>query len=200
MKKILEVVILSFFLTTSALADSIKDFKIENISIGDSAFDYFTISQLEDNVLDLSTSLVPGKGIYDWFKVSYRSDDDDFIIEGLVGIIVKKNYEDIKCNRQLDEAALSISGLYKNIMQGKKKLDKLTYNPRKVFQEPNPLGKSKVTSISFDFKNEGKIILSCYDMDKTTNEIDTLIKDINQFDTFRIDIRSKVLINYLEKV
>ena len=126
MKKILEVVILSFFLTTSTLADSIKDFKIENISIGDSALDYFTISQLEDNVLDwynysykdFSTSLVPGKGIYDWFKVSYRSDDDDFIIEGLVGIIVKKNYEDIKCNRQLDEAALSISGLYKNIMQG----------------------------------------------------------------------------------
>ena len=208
MKKILEVVILSFFLTTSTLADSIKDFKIENISIGDSAFDYFTISQLEDNVLDwynysykdFSTSLVPGKGIYDWFKVSYRSDDDDFIIEGLVGIIVKKNYEDIKCNRQLDEAALSISGLYKNIMQGKKKLDKLTYNPRKVFQEPNPLGKSKVTSISFDFKNEGKIILSCYDMDKATNQIDSPIKDINQFDSFRIDIRSKVLKNYLEKV
>ena len=85
-------------------------------------------------------------------------------------------------------------------MQGKKKLDKLTYNQRKVFQEQNALGKSKVTSISFDFKNEGKIILSCYDMDKTTNEIDTPIKDINQFDTFRIDIRSKVLINYLEKV
>ncbi len=104
MKKILWIVFLGLFLSTSAHADNIKDYKIEKISIGDSALDYFTISQLEDNVLDwynysykdLSTSLVPGKGIYDWFKVSYRSDDDDFIIEGLVGIIVKKNYEDIK--------------------------------------------------------------------------------------------------------
>ena len=208
MKKIFAIVFLVLLLSTSAQTESIKDFKIEKISIGDSALDYFTISQLEDNVLDwynysykdFSTSLVPGKGIYDWFKVSYRSDDDDFIIEGLVGIIVKKNYEDIKCNRQLDEAALSISRLYKNIIQKKKKQDKVTYNPRKVFQETNPSGKSKVTSISFDFKDEGKIILLCYDMDKITNQIDTPIKDINQFDTFRIDIRSKTLINYLEKV
>jgi len=208
MKKIFAIVFLVLLLSTSAQTESIKDFKIEKISIGDSALDYFTISQLEDNVLDwynysykdFSTSLVPGKGIYDWFKVSYRSDDDDFIIEGLVGIIVKKNYEDIKCNRQLDEVALSISRLYKNIIQKKKKQDKVTYNPRKVFQETNQSGKSKVTSISFDFKDEGKIILLCYDMDKITNQIDTPIKDINQFDTFRIDIRSKTLINYLEKV
>ena len=56
------------------------------------------------------------------------------------------------------------------------------------------------TSISFDFNDRGKIILSCYDMDKATNQIDSPLKDINQFDSFRIDIRSKVLKNYLEKV
>ena len=76
----------------------------------------------------------------------------------------------------------------------------MNYNPRKIFQETNQSGKSTATSISFDFKDEGKIILSCYDMDKATNQIDSPIKDINQFDSFRIDIRSKVLINYLEKV
>ena len=37
-------------------------------------------------------------------------------------------------------------------------------------------------------------------MDKVTNQIDSPIKDINQFDSFRIDIRSRVLKNYLEKV
>jgi hypothetical protein len=36
-------------------------------------------------------------------------------------------------------------------------------------------------------------------MDKATNQIDSPIKDINQFDTFRIDIRSKALTHYLEK-
>ena len=208
MKKILGIVFLIFLISTSAYTDDVKDFQIESISIGDSALDYFTESQLEDGELDwfnysykeYSTSLLPGKGIYDWFKISYKSDDDDFIIVGLVGIVVKKKYNDDKCNKELDTAALDISELFKNTKKGKKQLYKVVYNPRKIFQEPNPSGKSTATSISFDFKDEGKIILSCYNMDKTTNQIDSPIKDINQFDTFRIDIRSRVLANYLEKV
>ena len=99
MKKILGIVVLGLLLSTSAYTDDIKDFQIESISIGDSALDYFSESQLEDNELDwfnysykeYSTSLLSGKGNYDWFKISYKSDDDNFIIEGLVGILVKKN-------------------------------------------------------------------------------------------------------------
>ena len=208
MKKILGIVVLSFFLSASAYTEDIKDFQIENIRIGDSALDYFTESQLENSELDwfnysykeYSTSLLSGKGIYDWFKISYKSDDEDFIIEGLVGIIVKKKYDDDECNKELDTTALNISKLFKNTKKEKKQLHKVVYNPRKIFQETNPSGKSTVTSISFDFIDEGKIILSCYNMDKATNQIDSPIKDINQFDTFRIDIRSKVLTHYLEKV
>jgi len=208
MKKILWIVFLGLFLSTSAHTDNIKDYKIENISIGDSALDYFNETELENGELDwfnysykeFATSLVSGKGIYDWFKISYRSNDDNFKIEGLVGIVVKKKYDDVKCNKELDSAALNISGLFKNIKRSKKKLYKFTYNPRKVFQETSQSGKSTATSILFDFKNKGEMILSCYDMDKATNQIDSPIKDINQFDSFRIDIRSKVFKNYLEKV
>ena len=208
MKKLLGIVFLVLLLSTSAHSDNIKDFMIENISIGDSALDYFNQSQIENSELDwhnysykeYSTSLLSGKGIYDWFKISYKSDDDNFIIEGIVGIVVKKKYEDIQCNNELDAAALNILELYKNIKQRKKKSYKVAYNPRKIFQEPSQSGKSIATSISFDFKDGGKIILSCYDMDKATNQIDSPIRDINQFDTFRIDIRSKILLNYLEKV
>jgi hypothetical protein len=207
MKKILGIVVLGLLLSTSAHTDDIKDFQIENISIGDSALDYFTESQLVDNELDwynfsykeYSTSLLSGKGIYDWFQISYKSDDDGFIIEGLVGIIVKKKYDDDKCNKELDTAALDISELFKNTRQEKKKLYKVIYNLRDIFQKPDPSGKSIVSSISFDFKDEGKIILSCYNMDKVTNQIDSPIKDINQFDTLRIDIRSKALEYYLKK-
>ncbi len=199
--------ILGLLISTSAHTDDIKDFQIENISIGNSALDYFTEDQLENGELDwfnynhkeYSTSLVAGKGIYDWFLISYKSDDDNFIIEGLAGILVKKKYDDYKCNKELDTVALDISELFKNTKQGKKQLNKVAYNPRKIFQKPNPSGKSIVTSISFDFKDEGKIILSCYNMDKATNQIDSLIKDINQFDTFRIDVRSKALAHYLQK-
>ena len=207
MKKILGIVVLSLLVSTSAYADDIKDFEIESISIGDSALDYFTEYEIENNELDwfnysykeYSTSLLPGKGIYDWFQISYKSDDDNFTIEGLAGIIVKKKYDNDKCNKELDTAALNISELFKNTKQAKKKLYKIVYNLREIFQKPNPYGKSIVTSISFDFKDEGKIILSCYNMDKVTNQIDSPIKDINQFDTFRIDVRSKAFEHYLEK-
>ena len=208
MKKILRIMVLSLLVSTSAYADNIKDIEIESMKIGDSALDYFTESKLEDGELDwfnysykeYAHTLVPGKGIYDWFQISYKSDDDNFIIEGLTGIIVKKKYDDDKCNKELDAVALDISKLFKNTKQGKKQLYKVIYNPREIFQKPDPSGKSILTSISFNFKDEGKIILSCYNMDKATNQIDSPIKDINQFDTFRIDIRSKTLINYLEKV
>ncbi len=201
------ILVLGLFLNTSTFADDIKKFQIERIRIGDSALDFFSEAQLEDNEMDwfnysykeYSTSLLPGKGIYDWFKISYKSDDDNFIIEGLAGILVKKKYNDGKCNKELDTATLDISELFKNTKQGKKKLYKVIYNPREIFQKPDPSGKSIVTSISFDFKDEGKIILSCYNMDKATNQIDSPIKDINQFDTFRIDIRSRALVYYLEK-
>ena len=70
-------------LCTSAYSDNIKNFKIENISIGDSALDYFAEAKIENSELDwhnfsykeYSTSLLPGKGIYDWFKISYKSEN-----------------------------------------------------------------------------------------------------------------------------
>ena len=207
MQKILWFVFLVLLTSTNAYTDNIKDFKIENISIGDSALDYFTESKLDNSELDwfnysykeYSTSLLPGRGIYDWFKITYKNEDYNYIIEGLAGIVVKKNYEEDKCNKQLDSTALNLSKLFKNTKSEEKKTYRVVYDPSKIFQETNLSGKSKLTSIFFDFKQEGKIILSCYDMDKETNEIDSPIKDINQFDTFRIDVRSKNLLNHLKK-
>ena len=206
MKKILGLVFFCFLFNYNAFAKSIKEFKIESIGIGDSALNYFNESEIEDSELDwfnysykeYSTSLVPGKGIYDWFKISYKSNDENFIIEGLVGIVIKKDYDDDQCNKELDNSSLSISKIFKNIKARKKQFFKVDYNPRKIFQEPDPSGKSNVISVSFDFKDEGKIILSCYNMDNVTNSIDSPIKDINQFDTFRIDIRSEFFKNYLK--
>ena len=54
MKKILGIVTLCLLLSTSAYTDDVKDFQIENISIGDSALDYFTESQLENGELAVS--------------------------------------------------------------------------------------------------------------------------------------------------
>tara|TARA_B100000131_G_scaffold80563_1_gene77378 strand:- start:1166 stop:1792 length:627 start_codon:yes stop_codon:yes gene_type:complete len=207
MKKILWIVLLFFFLNVKAYTDNITDFNIENISIGDSALDYFNEPQIVNSELDwfnysykeYSTSLLPGKGIYDWFKLTYKSNDDYFKILGIVGIIVKNKYDSKECNNQLDTAALEISRIFENTQQAKKQMFNIVYDSSKIFQETNSKGKSTATSILFDFNNGGEIILSCYDMEKKVNEIDSPIKDINQFDTFRVDARSKVLVNYLKK-
>ena len=174
-----------------------RDFQIEGMSIGDSALDYFSEAQLEDNeqnwwnysYKEYSTSLLPGKGIYHWFQISYKSDDDNFIIEALTGGLEKINYDNKECNKKLDAAALDISELFENIKQGRKQLYKIVYDPREIYHAADELGKSIVTSISFNFLNEGEIILACYNMDKETN----------QKDSFKTSVRSLAFVYYLRE-
>ena len=203
-KKIFSFIILILTLQNSSLAKNIQDFKIEGIRIGVSALNYFDEKQLEDgeqgwhnySYKEYSTSLVPGKGIYNWFLVSYRSDDDNFIIEALVGGLEKTNYGTKECNNKLDSVALNISESFKNTRQDKKKYE-LTADASRTYPFT---GKSTVTSLSFNFTDEGEIILACYNMGEKNNQNDPFITTIlSQKDSFRISIRSRVFVNYLKK-
>ena len=204
LEKIFFFIILILTLQHPSLADNFQDFKIEGMKVGDSALNYFDERQLEDgeqgwhnySYKEYSTSLMPGKGIYDWFLVSYRNDDDNFKIEALVGGLEIINYNNKECNNRLDSAALSISKSFKNTREDKKKY-KLTADSSRIYPFT---GKSTVTSLSFNFTNEGEIILSCYDMDKKANkQSNYIMSTLNQKDSFRISIRSYAFINYLKK-
>ena len=140
---------------------------------------------------------MPGKGIYNWFLVSYKNDDDNFIIEGLVGGLEKSNYDNKECNNKLDVAALNISELFKNTAQKEKKFYKLTADAAQTYPFT---GKSTVTSLSFNFLDGAKIILACYNIDKESKENESFLKSIlKQNDSFRIDVRSSSFVNYLKK-
>jgi len=205
MKKIFFLIIGIITFQTQSLADNIRYFQIEGMKIGDSALDYFSESQLEDNEQgwhnysynEYSTSYMPGKGIYNWFLVSYKNDDNNFIIEGLVGGLEKKNYDNKKCNNKLDVVALNISELYKNTAQEEKKFHKLTADSSRTYPF---VGKSSVTSLSFNFLDGAKIILACYNIDKEAKQNESLLKSVlKQKDSFRIDVRSSAFVNYLKK-
>ena len=205
MKKIFFLIIWILTFQTQSLADNIRYFQIEDMSIGDSALDYFSESQLENNEQgwhnysynEYSTSYMPGKGIYNWFLVTYKNDDNNFIIEGLVGGLEKNNYDNKECNNKLDDVALNISESFKNTVQEEKKSYKLTADASQTYPFA---GKSTVTSLSFNFLDEAKIILACYDMDKKDNQNESLLTSIlKQRDSFRIDIRSSTFVNYLKK-
>ena len=204
-KKIFFLIILLTIFQNLSLADDINDFQIEGMSIGDSALDYFSESQLEDNEQDwhnysykeYSTSFIPGKGIYGWFLVSYKSDDDNFKIEALVAGLEKKNYDNKECNNKLNSTALNVSKLFKNTKQENKKTYELLADASRTYPFT---GKSIVTSISFYFSDGGILILSCYNMDKEANKNTNFIAStLNQNDSFRINIRSRLFKNYLKK-
>jgi len=205
MKKIFFLIILVLSFQTLSLADNIRYFQIEGMKIGDSALDYFSESQLEDNeqgwhnysYKEYSTAFMPGKGIYNWFLVSYKNDDNNFIIEALAGGLEKKNYDNKECNNKLDATASDISESFKNTIREKKKFYKLTTEAARVYPFT---GKSTVTSLSFNFLDGAKIILACYNMDKEAKENESFLTSIlKQKDSFRIDVRSSAFVNYLKK-
>jgi len=205
MKKFFFLIILLLSFQTLSPADNIRYFQIEGMKIGDSALDYFNESQLEENeqgwhnysYKGYSTSLMPGKGIYDWFLVSYKNDDTNFTIEGLAGGLEKENYDIKKCNKNLDAVALNISKTFKNTTQDEKKTYKLKADASRTYPFT---GESTVTSLSFNFLDGAKIILACYIMNKEANQDESFLTSIsNKKDTFRVDARSRSFINYLEK-
>ena len=206
MKKIFFLIILILSFQTLSLADDIRYFQIEEMRIGDSALNYFEESQLEDNEQgwhnysynEYSTSYILGKGIYNWFLVSYRNDDNNFIIEGLVGGLEKSNYDIKECNNNLDVTALNISELFKNTPQEEKKSYELAQDAVRTYPFT---GKSTVTSLSFNFLDGAKIILSCYNIDKDAKKNESFLKSIlKQNDSFRIEARSSEFTNYLKKL
>jgi len=205
MKKIFFLIIWILAFQIQSLADDIRYFKIEGMGIGDSALDYYNESQLEDNEQgwhnysynEYSTSYMPGKGVYNWFLVSYKNDDDNFIIEGVVGGLEKTNYDNKECNNKLDVAALNISKLFKNTAQEEKKFYELKADAAQTYPFT---GKSAVTSMSFNFLDGAKIILACYDIHKEAKENESFLKSIlKQKDSFRIDVRSSSFVNHLKK-
>ena len=205
MKKIFFLIILVLSFQALSLADNIQYFQIEGMKIGDSALDYFSESQLENNEQgwhnysynEYSTSYMPGKGIYNWFLVSYKNDDNNFIIEGLVGGLEKSNYDIKECNNKLDVVALNISESFKNTAQEEKKSYKLTADAARTYPFT---GKSVVTSLSFNFLDGAKIILACYNIDKKAKQNESFLTSIlKQNDSFRIDVRSSAFENYLKK-
>ena len=205
MKKIFFLILSVLSFQTLSLADNIRYFQIEGMKIGDSALEYFSESQLEDSEQgwhnysynEYSTSYMPGKGIYSWFLVSYKNDDDNFIIEGLVGGLEKSNYDNKECNNKLDVVALNISELFKNTAQEEKKFYDLTADAAQTYPFT---GKSTVASVSFNFLDGAKIILACYNIDKDAKENENFLKSIlKQKDSFRIDARSSAFVNYLKK-
>jgi len=162
MKKLLLILILTFSFQTLTKADDIRDFEIEGMSIGDSALDFFSESDIKKNSKDYfkDKKYTPVQNdnysffkVYDAVDFTFKTGDDKYILHNINGILFYDNKNIKDCYIKMDKIAIDIQSNINFI----KKSNKETHS-----HSADKTGKSKFTDIIF-ILNDGYIILTCYD-------------------------------------
>ena len=143
MKKLSLYIFLVLMWCNVSVADDIRDFEIEGMSIGDSALDHFTKKEIEKNFQDwypntpfryFEFSYLDSFKIYDNVGFVVEKDDDDYKIYSVSGMkFCKKNIQD--CYKTRDKIDKELLHLFKNTKR-KQKTEK--------YDEDNLSGKNSI--------------------------------------------------------
>jgi len=180
MKKLLAILVLSLFLITPSQADDIRDFQIEGMSIGDSALEYMSESEIKkhdnpnypqwpgsDKYKATYLSLESFQA-YKRVKIVYLKDDEKYIIESLNGIIYFAN---------------NIKGCLKLKKKIEKEFDAIFTNAKKqsgtIKKGYDKTGKSTTTITEFILPSEDAAIISCDDWSNEMTEKENLNDQLN---------------------
>jgi hypothetical protein len=175
MKRLILILILTFSFQTLTKADDIRDFKIEGMSIGDSALDFFSKKEIKDNKWEYPNKKfyrIQNDG-YDFFKIydaidlHYKSNDSKYIIHSISGILFYTNNIE-QCYSKMDQIIKEINNTFSK---------KVTMSDKTTFKHSSPKnidGKSIVTQVSFTFPNGEDIDIACYDYSKIHGSQDHL--------------------------
>ena len=171
MKKLSTYLFLIFFgFSAPSLADDIRDFQIEGMSIGDSALNYFSKKEIKDNAnINYYTNnkytpveffQLSSFKTYDSVGLRYKTDDKKYIIVGISGtLFCEKNIE--KCNKKQKEIDLEISNMFENAQK----------DVHKNKHTADKSGKSTTSQINFWFKSGAVVSIEVIDWsEKITNE------------------------------
>ena len=164
-----------FTFQTPSQADDIRDFQIEGMSIGDSALDFFSESEIlggrvnyYNNKKYTPVELTPSfLKTYSNFSFSYKTNDKKYIIERMSGVIDYKNKDIKNCLKQVDEVANEISEVFEGVATKSAKTEQ-------IFWEVDKTGKSKSTYIKFMFDSGDKVVVACYDFSEESGYTDNL--------------------------
>ena len=171
MKKILGILVLGLLLITPSWADDIRDFQIEGISLGDSALDYISKEEIKkyksryykDDTYT-SVTIFPDTTstnikFYDSIVLSYKTNDDKFLLRGLSGIIKYQNNID-ECFVNMHEVINDLSEVFSNA------------NPTKIKTINTTHGKNTFSIFNLDFGDKASV--QCTDYDAKYEFIDHL--------------------------
>jgi hypothetical protein len=163
MKKIILIIILNLCFMAPSLADDIRDFQIEGISIGDSLLDYLSKEKIINiektnyprskkfySISILANSILATSNIYDQFTFAIKQDDKKYIIYALSGDIRFK--DDLKgCLKQKKEIVEEISSQFTNT-----KKENYTFKYKKLAD-----GKSISEVTNLNFQDASSIRIYC---------------------------------------
>jgi hypothetical protein len=167
-------------------ADNVKDFQIEEISLYESALKHFSKTKIDnspkvayrDKIYTTSGFDSQKFQTYDSINITYKTNDEKYIIVDIVGNI----YMDYKeCMKEIKKITSEFDELFPNA----KKEKLLTYK-----HVADKSGNSKITDIFWKLESKDVIVLACYDWSPQMN------KKKGWPDTLRISITSKEANNF----
>ena len=183
MKKLSTYLFLIFFsFQALSWADDIRDFELEGISIGDSALDYFSESEIKENSHDYYKNKTftpfeiykkPFFKDYEFVGGAYKTGDNNYIIHEIKGVNEYPN--DIKsCYKKMDEISKEISEIFKyeEDIKVREVRDEIFYG----LEESN---EGKFSYDEYMFKSGDFITVECYDYSEKTSMTDALQVSIN---------------------
>ena len=162
MKRLLTILILIFTLPTPSWADDIRDFQIEGVSLGDSLLDYLNKEEIKrykadyykDDTYSTVTIFPDATSInlkfYDSIVLSYKTNDDKFLLRGLSGIIKYKNNID-ECYKEMNKVINDLSEVFSNA------------NPTKIKTVRTTHGKNTYSIFDLDFGDRASVQCTDYD-------------------------------------
>ena len=187
MRVLIAALILIFSLQSVTKADNIRDFEIEGMSIGDSALDFFSKSELNNalEIFDYKGNkfryyfLRYSKSkTYEALQITVKPEDKNFIIHAIDGhISYEKNIND--CYDKKREAKKEINDFFK--IDG---TDDTGSHPW------DKTGKSKYSRTLYYLDDGGIVEIICYDMGKK-------LEKKGKVDRFAITLKTKQFLNFL---
>ena len=122
MKKLLGIIVLALLLSFNCLADDIKDFEIEGMSVGDSLLNYMSLEKIKSskrNYFDdqrkyYVVGLADNLNSYDVVDLYLKTGDKKYIIRTIGGVLDISGSE---CFTKKDEIASELESFFPNIVK-----------------------------------------------------------------------------------
>lgn len=170
MRIFLSILILILSFQHWAIADDIKDFEIEGMTVGDSLNDHFSKKKIKESEVDWYDDLEKNKyisyafssnkfKIYDFVDIWVSYKDKDLKIDTMAGVLYFGEKKPIKnvvdCYKNQKIISNELLSIFKSATkEGPSK---------RIFYEADSSGKSSYTDIYLDLDEKYQVVIACYD-------------------------------------